>query len=76
MRLGGALFFFSWDFSVGMALEGVGITDCFGFDGLQGRYPDDTACDPARTRYPCFLHLSERISDMMAALKVRRAYNT
>ena len=39
----GSRFFFSRAFS------GVGVTDCFGFDGLEGRYPDDTACDPART---------------------------
>lgn len=39
----GSRFFFSRAFS------GVGVTDCFGFDGLEGRYPDDTAWDPART---------------------------
>ena len=45
----GSKVFFLGVFSVRMALEGVGVTDCFGFNGLEGRYPDDTACDPART---------------------------
>ena len=48
LLLGSGIFYFL-DFSVRIALEDVSVTDCFGFDGLEGRYPDDTACDPART---------------------------